>query len=130
MVTQLLGSCSSGNRAKMEGMCELLHTGDVFWPSSGGPPREGPMVRIRLVSGEAELDVAWLHERRHQVTKSGGMLSLCGCKARHPSVAASAIATIDRSEFLMTSGSFREERSKGLLCHLLRRNTHKTSELL
>jgi len=32
----------------MEGMCELFHTGDVFWPSSGEPPREGPMVRIRL----------------------------------------------------------------------------------
>ena len=32
----------------MEATCELLHTGDVFWPSSGEPPREGPVVRIRF----------------------------------------------------------------------------------
>ena len=29
------------NRAEVEGMCELLHTGDVFWPSSGDPPPRG-----------------------------------------------------------------------------------------
>ena len=44
----MLRSCSNGNRAEMEGMCELLHTGDVFWPSSVEPHREGPMVRIHL----------------------------------------------------------------------------------
>src|ERR1700730_1585149 len=32
----------------MAGMCELLHTGDVFWPSSVEPHREEPMVRIHL----------------------------------------------------------------------------------
>jgi hypothetical protein len=29
------------NRAEVEGMCELLHTSDVFWPSSGDPPPRG-----------------------------------------------------------------------------------------
>jgi hypothetical protein len=29
------------NRAEVEGMCKLLHTGDVFWPSSGDPPPRG-----------------------------------------------------------------------------------------
>src|SRR6516225_5990954 len=37
----------------MEGMCKLFHTGDVFWPSSGEPPREGPMVRIRAPPAES-----------------------------------------------------------------------------
>jgi hypothetical protein len=37
----------------MEGMCELLHTGDVFWPSSGEPVREGPVVRILLPPAES-----------------------------------------------------------------------------
>src|SRR6516162_641771 len=38
----------------MEATCELFHTGDVFWPSSGEPPREGPMVRIRLPPAESQ----------------------------------------------------------------------------
>jgi hypothetical protein len=49
----LLRSCSNGNRAEMEGMCELLHTGDVFWPSNVEPHREGPMVRIHLPPAES-----------------------------------------------------------------------------
>ena len=73
----MLRSCSSGNRAEMEGMCELLHTGDVFWPSSVEPHREGPMVRIHLPPAASQ-----------QRTVTGGGLrwspaaihDVCSCK--------------------------------------------------
>jgi hypothetical protein len=52
VVTQLASLLLERNRAEMEGMCELLHTGDVFWPSSVEPHREGPMVRILFPPAE------------------------------------------------------------------------------
>ena len=47
---------------------ELVHTRDVFWPSSGEPPREGPMVRIRLPPADSPLPQRILRLR----TKSHG----------------------------------------------------------
>jgi hypothetical protein len=53
----------------------------------------GAIEPILGAPSETELDVARLY---NQITKSGGVLSLCGRKLRHRGPAVTEIATIDR----------------------------------